>query len=76
MEGQGRTALMYSCMADQVETLTALMKKGALLTAQDSNGQTALHWAAITVRVCGVCVCIDTRCVLIVCRGATRVSVC
>ncbi len=55
VEGQGRTALMYSCMADQVDTLTALLKKGALLTAQDSNGQTALHWAAITVCVC-VCV--------------------
>ena len=51
VEGHGRTALMYSAMAEQAECLQALLKKGALTTAQDSNGQTALHWAAITVSI-------------------------
>lgn len=49
VEGHGRTALMYSSMTDQVDALNLLLKKGAIVTAQDNNGQTALHWAAITV---------------------------
>ena len=49
VEGHGRTALMYCAMAEQPECLQVLLKKGALTTAQDNNGQTALHWAAITV---------------------------
>lgn len=48
VEGNGRTALMYSAMADQSDTLTLLIKRGAVLAIQDSQGQTALHWAAIT----------------------------
>ena len=40
---------MYAAMGDQVDTLQLLLKRGALITAHDSSGQTSLHWAAITV---------------------------
>ncbi len=39
---------MYSSMGDQSDTLTLLIKRGALLAIQDNYGQTSLHWAAIT----------------------------
>ena len=45
----GRTPLMYSAMAERVECVEVLVRRGAFITAQDSNGQTALHWAALTV---------------------------
>ena len=47
VEENGRTAIMYSAMADRLECVELLLQKGALITAQDSNGQTALHWAAL-----------------------------
>ena len=53
VEENERTALMYGAMADRPECVELLLQKGALITAQDSNGQTALHWAALTV--CPLC---------------------
>lgn len=49
VEEFGRTPLMYSAMAEREECVVALLRHGALITFQDSNGQTALHWAALTV---------------------------
>lgn len=49
VEEFGRTPLMYSAMAEREECVVALLRHGALITLQDSNGQTALHWAALTV---------------------------
>lgn len=45
----GRTGLMYSAIADQLECLQLLLSHGAVVSAKDSDGQTALHWAAATV---------------------------
>lgn len=45
----GRTGLMYSAIADQLECLQLLLSRGAVASLKDSNGQTALHWAAATV---------------------------
>ena len=50
VEENGRTPLMYSAMAGHDNCLKLLLKKHAHLSARDSNGQTALHWAAVTVR--------------------------
>ncbi len=47
----GRTALMYSAIADQLECLQLLLNCGATVGLQDTTGQTALHWAAATVRL-------------------------
>ena len=49
VEEFGRTPLMYSAMAEREECVVALLRHGALITLQDSSGQTALHWAALTV---------------------------
>lgn len=49
VEENGRTALMYCAMAEQVDCLQLLLKRGSFVSAQDNNGQTALHWAAVTV---------------------------
>ena len=48
-EDFGRTPLMYSAMVEREECVTVLLRHGALISAQDDNGQTALHWAALTV---------------------------
>ena len=48
-EENGRTPLMYSAMADRDDCLKLLIKKHAHVSARDSNGQTALHWAALSV---------------------------
>lgn len=40
---------MYAAMADQVEVLQQLVSQGALITAQDTNGQTPMHFAALQV---------------------------
>ncbi len=40
---------MYAAMADQLESVEMLLKHSALTTAQDANGQTPVHWAALTV---------------------------
>lgn len=45
----GRTALMYCAMSDQLECLQLLLNKGAVMSAKDTSGQTAIHWAAATV---------------------------
>jgi len=39
---------MYSAMAEHEECVAVLLRRGALITSQDNNGQTALHWAALT----------------------------
>lgn len=49
IEENGRTPLMYSAMADREDCLKLLLKKHAHVSARDNNGQTALHWAAISV---------------------------
>ena len=49
VEENGRTPLMYSAMAGHENCLKFLLKKHAHLSARDSNGQTALHWAAVSV---------------------------
>lgn len=49
VEENGRTPLMYSAMAGHENCLKLLLKKHAHLSARDSNGQTALHWAAVSV---------------------------
>ena len=51
VEENGRTPLMYSAMAGHENCLKLLLKKHAHLSARDSNGQTALHWAAVSVSV-------------------------
>ena len=48
-EENGRTPLMYSAMAGHDDCLKLLLKKHAHLSARDNNGQTALHWAAVSV---------------------------
>ena len=48
VEELGRTPLMYSSMADRVECVELLLKRGASTAVQDGNGQTAVHWAAVT----------------------------
>ena len=40
---------MYAAMANQVATIEFLIKKNALITAQDFIGQTSLHLAATNV---------------------------
>ncbi len=42
---------MYSAIADQLECLQLLLNCGATVGLQDTTGQTALHWAAATVRL-------------------------
>jgi ankyrin repeat protein len=42
---------MYSAMAGHDNCLKLLLKKHAHLSARDSNGQTALHWAAVSVSI-------------------------
>jgi ankyrin repeat protein len=44
----GRTAIMYSTLAEREECVEYLVKRGASLSLQDSNGQTAVHLAAVT----------------------------
>lgn len=56
VEDHGRTPLMYSAMAEHEECVAVLLRHGALITSQDNNGQTALHWAALTVSHLG-CAC-------------------
>ena len=51
VEENGRTPLMYSAMAGHENCLKLLLKKHAHLSARDSNGQTALHWASVSVSV-------------------------
>ena len=48
----GRTGLMYSAIADQLECMQLLLNRGATVGLQDATGQTALHWAAATVGGC------------------------
>ena len=36
-------------MTDQVELVQLLISQGALITAQDVNGQTPMHFAALQV---------------------------
>ena len=45
---------MYAALADQVEVVQLLISKGALITAQDANGQTPMHFAALQVTGLGV----------------------
>ena len=40
---------MYSAMVEREECVALLLSHGALISAQDDSGQTALHWAALTV---------------------------
>lgn len=40
---------MYAAMANQVATVEFLIKKNALITAQDHIGQTSLHFSAANV---------------------------
>lgn len=49
VEENRRTPLMYSAMADHEDCLKLLLKKHAHVSARDNNGQTALHWAAVSV---------------------------
>lgn len=42
---------MYSAMVEREECAALLLSHGALISAQDDSGQTALHWAALTVSV-------------------------
>lgn len=49
VDENGRTALMYCAIADQVECLQVLLNRGSVISARDTSGQTALHWAAATV---------------------------
>lgn len=49
VEENGRTPLMYSAMAEREDCLKLLLKKHAHVSARDNNGQTALHWAAVSV---------------------------
>ena len=58
VEENGRTPLMYSAMAGHENCLKLLLKKHAHLSARDSNGQTALHWASVSVSI-KVCVFIS-----------------
>lgn len=46
----GRTGLMYCAIADQLDCLQLLLNRGAVISARDTSGQTAMHWAAATVR--------------------------
>ena len=49
VEENGRTPLMYSAMADREDCVKLLLKKHAHVSTRDNNGQTALHWAALSV---------------------------
>ena len=40
---------MCAAMAEQVEAVKLLTSRGAFITAQDINGQTSLHFAALNV---------------------------
>ena len=42
---------MFAAMADRSDCVDLLIKAGARISAQDVNGQCALHWAALNVRV-------------------------
>mmetsp|Transcript_16132 Transcript_16132/g.47689 ORF Transcript_16132/g.47689 Transcript_16132/m.47689 type:complete len:325 (-) Transcript_16132:177-1151(-) len=45
-DGQGRTPLMYACTANKVKAVELLIRSGASVSAEDSDGRTALLWAA------------------------------
>ena len=45
----GRTALMYCAISDQLECLQVLLNRGAVISTKDASGQTPIHWAAATV---------------------------
>ena len=49
IDENGRTALMYVAMVDQVECLQLLISRGATISVQDNSGQTAIHWSSATV---------------------------
>ncbi len=42
---------MYASATDQTDTVDMLVKLGAIVTAQDSNGQTSMHLAASNVYI-------------------------
>ena len=73
IEENGRTALMYCAMAEQTECLQLLLKHGSFVSAQDGNGQTAVHWAAITVSIAYCSHQTMFRCIVLICRGVTSV---
>lgn len=43
---QGRTALIYSVLGDQQDSILLLISVGCNINATDSDGRTALHWSA------------------------------
>ena len=49
VDENGRTSLMYCAISDQLECLQLMLNRGAVISTQDSSGQTVLHWAAAIV---------------------------